>query len=590
MNRSSTKIVLRKDAYETITAETAKHLPMETGGILLGYREGVNVVVTHALVVSGQGASPIKYVRNDVRANAILTGFLAERAEDDPTGYIGEWHSHPASCGPSPTDVAAMRATAKTSDDPIALLVHAPGGDDAFFGLIAGRQRFGRTALKEATVSLPPSRFAPLDPLPDSAVRGDGPVFISYRQSDGTSQAESFENLLRAAGLVVWRDRTDLRPGTTTDRLEQALTQGLSAAVLVVTPQIAHSDIVRERELPRLLQLDNDHAFSLCIANKVARTDSDSRCDYDAPDQLLRLTPARTLADKKQSNMLDPSGEAEIVRDLLMHRVEQRKLAIRKEGRAFSIRIQSRPAPFAIDAGDDDLHIRVKSADDGRLPSKAGLKLFQSTLPLISDAVYAAGAMTVRVSGGAHLSVALALGAALPETKIGNVEVVDVRNQLWSTVAMDDPLINELRTEAVDPGTAQSLGTRSQIAIFVSLTPDPDRTAFDRLLKESVLGFSAAAVVLLAGEGRIDPREAARLSEAAAHEIKAFAASTGRADVHLAFHGPFGMAAFVGRHLNTLRTTVYEWSRNAVGEPTYEPTIVIEPGVAGGPITEVLLP
>lgn len=589
MTRQSTNVELRKDAYAIITSQTAKHLPVETGGILLGYREDVNVVVTHALVVDGQGVSTDRYVRDDVRANALLTEFLAQRAGDDPTGYIGEWHSHPAPSGPSPTDVAAMRATARTSDGPIALLVHAPGGADPFFGLIARRQRFGRVTAKEATVSFPPSRFEPLGPLPDGAVRGDGPVFISYRQSDGTPQAESLENLLRAAGLVVWRDRTDLRPGTTIDRLEQALTQGLSAAVLVVTSQIVDSDIVRERELPRLLQLDDDPAFSLCIANKVARAGSDSKCDYDAPDRLLRLAPARTLADKKQSNMLDPSGEMEIVRDLLMHRVEQRKPVIGKEGRAFTIRVQSRPAPFAIDAGDDDLHIRIKSADDGRLPSQAGLLLFQTTLPLISDAVYAAGAKTVRVSGGAHLSVALALGAALPETKIGNAEVLDVRDQLWTSVAGDDPLTNELHTETVGLDQRQASGTRDRVAIFVSLTPDPDRTAFERLLHESADGFTTAAVVSLVGADRIDPRESARLSAAVAREIRRLAASTGRAEVHLAFHGPYAMAVLIGRHLNTLHTVAYEWSNATDDIASYAPVLLLEPGVTGGPITEVLV-
>lgn len=589
MTRPSARIELRSDAYEAIASETAKHLPLETGGILLGYREDGDVVVTHALVVGEHGAATDRYVRDDVTANALLTEFLAQRASDDPTGYIGEWHSHPLPSGPSPTDVAAMRATAKTGDSPIALIVHAPGRADPFFGLIARRQRFGRVTAKKATVSFPPSRFEPLGPLPDGAVRGDGPVFLSYRQSDGTSQAESLENLLRAAGLVVWRDRTDLRPGTTTDRLEQALTHGLSAAVLVVTSQIVDSDIVRERELLRLLQLDDHPAFSLCIANKVARTGGDSKCDYDAPDRLLRLAPARTLADKKQSNMLDPSGEMEIVRDLLMHRVEQRKPVIGKEGRAFTIRVQSRPAPFAIDAGDDDLHIRIKSADNGRRPSQASLLLFQTTLPLISDAVYAAGAKTVRVSGGAHLSVALALGAALPETKIGNAEVLDVRDQLWTSVAGDDPLTNELHTETVGLDQRQTSGTHDRVAIFVSLTPDPDRTAFERLLHESADGFTTAAVVSLVGADRIDPRESARLSAAVAREIRRLAASTGRAEVHLAFHGPYAMAVLIGRHLNTLHTVAYEWSNATDDTASYAPVLLLEPGVTGGPITEVLV-
>ncbi|MFC7865998.1 SAVED domain-containing protein [Streptomyces murinus] len=590
MTRPAPRIELRQEAYEAIASATARQLPRETGGILLGYREDANLAVTHALVVDGQGASTHRYVRDDVRANALLAEFLAERADDDPTGYVGEWHSHPAPSGPSSIDVAAMRATAREYDGPIALLVYAPGGADPFSGLIALRQRWGRVTSKAATVLPPPQRFEALGPLPEDAVRRDGAVFISYRQSDGSPQADSIESLLRAAGLVVWRDRTDLRPGTTTDRLEQALTTGLSASVLVVTPEIVHSDIVRERELPRLLQLDEDPAFSLCIANKIARAGSNTQCDYEAPDRLLRLAPSRTLADKKQSNMLQPSGESEIVRDLLMHRVEQRKSAIRSENRAFTIRVQTRPAPFAMDAGEDDLHIRIRSAGDGRLPSREGLTLLQTTLPLISDAVYAADAKAVRVSGGAHLSVALALGAALPETKIGNVEVVDAHGALWtSTEAGDDPLTSELHTQPVDLEQADTCDSHDRIAIFISLTAAPDRTAFEQLLHESSDRFAAAAVVSVVGEDRLDPREAARLSAAAAQQIKALAARSGRAEVHLAFHGPYTMALLVGRYLNTLRTVVYEWDGATPGRPRYTPALVLEPGVTGGPITQVLL-
>jgi hypothetical protein len=588
MTRPPTRIDLRVDAYETIAFETANHLPRETGGILLGYQENGTLVATHALVVEGQGATANRYVRDDIRADELLQKFLGQRADDDPIGYVGEWHSHPSPSGPSTVDHAAMRATAKVSSRPIALLVFAPGPTGAFFGLIARRQRFGKTTTKEAVVSLPLSKFPPLGPLPDGAVRGDGPVFISYRQSDGTAQADALEDLLRAAGLVVWRDRTDLRPGTTTDRLEQALTRGLSAGVLVVTPDIAHSDIVRERELPRLLQLDADSDFSLCIANTITQAGEELKCDYDAPDRLLRLAPARTLADKKQANMHRPSGEVEIVNDLLMHRIEQRKPIIRAEGRDFTIRVQSRPASSALDADEENLHIRLRPSADGRLPSRAGLELFQKTLPLTSDAVYAAGAKCVRVSGGAHLSIGLALGAALPETKIGKVVVIDPEDNTWTSAAPDDdPQNTALTIERTQIEQDQAAELKHRVAIFVTLTPHADRSAFEQLVNDSADGFDAAEIISLDSPERIDPREAARLSAAIAQQLKELSASQGRAEVHLAFHGPYAMAVLVGRYLNTLRTVVYEWDGNKKDEPHYKPVLVLEPGVTGGPITDV---
>lgn len=590
MTRSAPSIDVRADAHETIASETAKRLPLETGGILLGYREIDNVVITHALVVDGGGATKDRYVRDDVRANERLAEFLSDRAEDDPIGYVGEWHSHPAPSGPSAIDRNAMRGTAKAADGSVALLVFTPGDTGAYFGLIAQRQRLGRVVTRDARVTFPPPRFGQLGPLPDGAVRGDGPVFISYRQSDGTQQAETFENLLRAAGLVVWRDRVDLRPGTTTDRLEQALTKGLSAGVLIVTPDIVDSEIVRERELPRLLQLDEDPAFSLCIANKIARPGSESRCDYDAPDRLLRLAPARALADKKQANVLDPTGELEIVRDLLMHRIEQRRPEIRAADRDFTIRVQSRPAPFAVDADDDDLHMRIKEATEGRLPARDGLELLSRTLPLTGDAVFAAGAKRVEISGGAHLSIGLALGAALPETKIGNVAVHDVQNNIWeSTPASIDPGVTELNVETLPIEVAPQGIAANRVAVFVTLAASPDLTAFERLVRESAEGFASVEIVSLTSSNRIDPQAAGRLSQAVAQHVKRLSAHHGRAEVHLAFHGPFPIAVLVGRHLNTLRTIAYEWDGDTKSGPRYRPALAIEPGVAGGPITEVLL-
>ncbi|WP_404434206.1 SAVED domain-containing protein [Microbacterium lacus] len=590
MTRSAPSIDVSVDAHETIASETAKRLPLETGGILLGYREKDNVVIAHALVVDGGGATKDRYVRDDVRANERLAEFLADRAEDDPIGYVGEWHSHPAPSGPSTIDRNAMRGAAKATDGSIALLVLTPGDIGGYFGIIAQRQRLGRVVMRDAYVTFPPPRFGQLGPLPDGAVRGDGPVFISYRQSDGTQQAESFENLLRAAGLVVWRDRVDLRPGTTTDRLEQALTDGLSAGVLVVTPDIADSEIVRERELPRLLQLDENPAFSLCIANKIPRQGSESKCDYDAPDRLLRLTPARTLADKKQANALDPQGELEIVRDLLMHRIEQRRPEIRAENRDFTIRVQSRPAPFAVDADDDDLHMRIKGATEGRLPTPEGLELLSRTLPLTGDAVFAAGAKRVRISGGAHLSIGLALGAVFPETKFGNVAVHDVQNNVWeSTPASNDPGVTELNVEALAIEVAQPSNAANRVAVFATLTADPDLTAFERLVRESAHGFASVEIVSVTNSNRINPQEAGRLSQAVAQHVKHLSAEHGRAEVHFAFHGPFPMAVLVGRYLNTLRTICYEWDGDTINGPRYRPAIALEPGVAGGPITEVIL-
>ena len=144
MAESSAQIELKQKAYDVIVSETAKSLPVETGGILLGYHEDMDLVVTDALVVDNRQASTDRYVRDDVLANELLHAFLTQRASDDPTGYIGEWHSHPKPVGPSIRDLAAIQATAKSARHRIALLVHIPAGIPPFVGLVAQPHR-GRT-------------------------------------------------------------------------------------------------------------------------------------------------------------------------------------------------------------------------------------------------------------------------------------------------------------------------------------------------------------------------------------------------------------------------------------------------------------
>ena len=83
-----------------------------------------------------------------------------------------------------------------------------------------------------------------------------GPVFLSYRHSDGADLAMALAWALRASGVPVWLDRSDLPPGDTERRLEEAMQSGLSGAVLLVTHDIAASSVVKEIELPHLLRLE----------------------------------------------------------------------------------------------------------------------------------------------------------------------------------------------------------------------------------------------------------------------------------------------------------------------------------------------
>ena len=96
-----------------------------------------------------------------------------------------------------------------------------------------------------------------------------GPVFLSYRHSDGTELAVDMAWALRAAGIPVWLDRDDLPPGDTERHLDEAMQSGLSGAVLLVTPDIGVSTCIKDVELPRLLALEATGLFTLSIGSTI---------------------------------------------------------------------------------------------------------------------------------------------------------------------------------------------------------------------------------------------------------------------------------------------------------------------------------
>ncbi len=118
------------------------------------------------------------------------------------------------------------------------------------------------------------------------------PIFLSYRHSDGDDLAMELVWVLRSYGVPVWHDQTHLPPGQFQRRLDEALNSGLSGAVLLVTPDIVHSEIVREQELPALLELEADPAFTFAIGNVI--TDATGTLDYGAPDHLLPQPTGRS--------------------------------------------------------------------------------------------------------------------------------------------------------------------------------------------------------------------------------------------------------------------------------------------------------
>lgn len=291
-----------------------------------------------------------------------------------------------------------------------------------------------------------------------------GPIFISYRRSDGTQLAELLDNYLRAGGLVPWRDLVDLPPGETAQRVTEAFEEGISQAIFLVTPEINRSRFVAETEIPPLVELDQDQAcaapFRLHVVNTIPDPRVPGGIDVNAPMRLINgtgLWPPSSpdfakaaqidLANLKQYALLEDRVDLrQLLHDLLEARLTARvdtladkeitiQTQTRPEGNAKSRMSGTNRRDFTAKDEDDpyDLTVRLRQDSKTDVPSELGLLCLKESLPLMVDAMFAHGVEKVKLGGGGHPSLLWAVGASLPTTRMatGNFQVLDIYGQAW---------------------------------------------------------------------------------------------------------------------------------------------------------------
>jgi SMODS-associated and fused to various effectors sensor domain/TIR domain len=420
---------------------------------------------------------------------------------------------------------------------------------------------------------------------PVSGVNPLAPVFISYRTSDGSALAASLAWALRATGVPVWHDISDLPPGDTTRRLQEALTQGLSGAALLITPEIGRSGVVRDIEVPGLLQLEPDPDFTFAIGSIIASPPTPgsgpTACaglDYAAADTLLAQPPG-TLERFKQYPVFDDTGIAVLAREM----AAQRMKAVRALGDPkLLIDIQTRFHPRGTPP-QVPLAVRTMPPADGhRLPGPQIWPPFAAFLADLPRLLSIAGAERLRIRGGAHLTIAFALGAAVPATSRWPVTVEDQAGALWGLPGSDNTGARIRLRENSEPDSAST--ATAPAAIYVDLVPDqPPGDAFARHIAGHSGQYARITRLQPARRQVIPPQASASLVHDLAHRIRNSAAQAGTHRVHLFLRVPFPVAVLLGRTLNTLRTTLYEWD-DTTAEPRYVQTITVTPGRGGGPI------
>jgi hypothetical protein len=400
-----------------------------------------------------------------------------------------------------------------------------------------------------------------------------GPVFLSHRRSDGGSVAHELAWELRGIGVPVWHDVTDLPLGDTRRRLEEALGEGLSGCVLIVTPEIQYSEVVRDIELPRLIELEEHSAFTFAIASTI--DDDEGQLDYNAADHLLR--PRKSLS----AFLFLPAREIEEVTEVARRVAIQRMALANNEARAeLVVDLQSRKPPAA---GSDwsDLVIRTRPPREGeQVPPPEAWPPLRRGLSALPELVQRSGAKSILVRGGSHLAMAFAVGAALPDTAPWPVSVLDQFGNRWGGGC---------------DGEAQALESSDQLlvspdqvgmpAVFVDLVPslEPADT-FGRYVAGG--RYISATRITLIGRPLMDASRGDVTMHEVADRIRSIAHDAGTNRVALFLRSPFAAAVLLGRLLNTLILDLYEWD-GASDPPSYIRTVSVSSGHGGSPITNI---
>ena len=416
-----------------------------------------------------------------------------------------------------------------------------------------------------------------------STMDAAGPVFISHRSDDGTAAALDVARRFRSSGLPVWLDVDDLPPGDIAGRLDEALAAGLAGGVVVVTPNVVKSTVVREQEVPQLLALARDPTFTLAIVNEIASPSDPAAVDRAKAKELLDPDDHHPeLAGIKQYSSIDGSL------DKLGPWIARRRLDLLRSSRPndpLTIDVQTRISAAAY-RSQADLVFRSAPPPDGQRVLApvvwADLQRFLGWLPSIVANVAPPGLV---VSGGSHLSAAVALGAALPET-VGIPVAVATKDQTWRLAGRGLNWRERLPVVGIAPRARRvGGGSGPAVAVFVDVAhSDGPVDTFGAWARDNK-GLHARAIVI-SQRRRLKPETGPLITQAIVRQIRREARAVDTRDVLLFVRAPWQLAVLLGMSLNTLTLHLYEWE-DGTAPPSYVPAAVVRSGAGGSPVIEV---
>jgi hypothetical protein len=404
-----------------------------------------------------------------------------------------------------------------------------------------------------------------------------GLCFLSYRRLRA-AEAHDLARRLKARGIPLWVDISDLGSGSTEDQLIDALeNERCAGGVVWLTPEVVDSPVIRRVEVPKMVERvrRRDGFFGvMALAGGLdyARA-AEVAAENLGTDDLSAWNMERVEGDPAVATELDR------VADIALR---QRLAAVTRNrpGREpLRVGVWVRRSPPR--DSDSALELDWHESFSGRQASVGAwdAELLPALKSVHEELARTQAGVAVVVHGHPTLAAAVALGRAFPA--VAGIPLA------WEQVAPDATRCQwSLSTTAESSGydvTTRSIKTEGDgLAVLVSTIHDAG-LAFGATT--GLPSMRASIEVVPSAGGRPGPLTAGGALELA-HAI-AQAVRTARAEyrgvrqIHLFFACPVGLAIIVGQLLNAVGPmTVYEYiDDDAIGH--YVPELRLPPSGLG---------
>jgi hypothetical protein len=393
-----------------------------------------------------------------------------------------------------------------------------------------------------------------------------GPVFVSYKQDPWQPEVLELADELRLRGLRVFLDvieQARYAGQDMADFLRRFIERESEAFLLYVAQAITDSPYVWNLEVPSALtRRDHDQDY-LVLPFFRDRRPSEVRDSMPPHGQRLAALGGIVAVPSKggspqETNRFLAAKWREASRRMLEAVVSRSMGILSGQGRPLRIDIYTRVEGPA----DADLVLDWRSQfPGGRSASPESWQRIQSAMADLSAVLPRVGGRTIRVSGNAHLSAAVALGYTFPRPMGFSLEV-EQYGTWWSSVGPDSASPLQIVSGQLDPG-------RKDILLVVAISrPEVVPEAMDYITRAGAALGGRIVVQPRAGPGpnALAPDDARSAVREIVGALTHARATWGMGTTHLFLAAPLALAVLLGHHLNASgRVQLYEHDKTSGG-------------------------